>query len=448
MNKLLITVGIILAVIWACVTAISLGVSSHICDTLSRFTFGIFEGAIANMQNGFYYDVPNKHMPIVAFLFLFSIAFFLYFGVSLKLLNARNTRNAFIIIAFFSILFRLILLPSVPVHENDFYRYLWDGKVFKSGINPYKYAPGDLEHPVGGFTPAEEKELAGLQKLREQNPVYFDRIGHRWAPTIYPPSAQLVFYLSSLIKTDSVIMMKLVFVLFDILTFFLIARILALIGMNPVFSVIYGWSPLVVKEIANSAHYDSVPIFFMLLAIYLIIRSRLFAGAVTMAAAALAKFFPLFLVPVYARRLKVKNLFFFASVFILAYIPFFLWDSTGIKKVFEGLRIYSQMWSYNGSIFVVIESIALWITGNSEAALVTSKLLVTLAMVILIFYLATRRAPGELDIIHRAFIMLAVEPRGRPLVLLLGDPFFMLFSLPQLYNAFMVLDIQLFVFQP
>ena len=30
------------------------------------------------------------------------------------------------------------------IHENDIYRYVWDGKTSLHKINPFKYAPADL----------------------------------------------------------------------------------------------------------------------------------------------------------------------------------------------------------------------------------------------------------------------------------------------------------------
>jgi alpha-1,6-mannosyltransferase len=39
---------------------------------------------------------------------------------------------------------RLVMLPSLPMLEDDHYRYLWDGGVVWEGISPYAHAPGDI----------------------------------------------------------------------------------------------------------------------------------------------------------------------------------------------------------------------------------------------------------------------------------------------------------------
>jgi hypothetical protein len=75
------------------------------------------------------------------------------------------------------------------VLESDFYRYLWDGHVLAQGINPYLYAPHD---------PA----LDGVDTLYR---VY---IGWAQFRTIYPPVAQYLFALSSLVAPGSLLALK------------------------------------------------------------------------------------------------------------------------------------------------------------------------------------------------------------------------------------------------
>ena len=40
---------------------------------------------------------------------------------------------------------RLILFPTTPTLSDDVYRYLWDGRVVASGINPYQFPPNSPE---------------------------------------------------------------------------------------------------------------------------------------------------------------------------------------------------------------------------------------------------------------------------------------------------------------
>jgi hypothetical protein len=81
-------------------------------------------------------------------------------------------------VALLGLLMRLpaLALPQ-PVHSGDIYRYLWDGAVQQAGDNPYLGPPGA---PV----------YAAVAQTR---PTLYARINHRHLPTIYPPTAQLIF---------------------------------------------------------------------------------------------------------------------------------------------------------------------------------------------------------------------------------------------------------------
>jgi hypothetical protein len=422
-DRLLITVGVFQAAIWLVVSLISFGIPLEITKVLKKSTFGMLNGAIANMYYGFHYDVANKNMPTVIFLLLFSLAFVFYFGASVAAIRSKGIKKStFLIVIFFAILFRLILLPSTAIHENDFYRYLWDGKVLKSGLNPYKYTPDEIESLVG----KEDAEKTKLIELRDKNPLYFYRIGHRWVPTIYPPIAQIVFTLSSWIKEDSILVLKTIFVIFDLLVLGLIAKLLVHFKMNPALSMVYGWSPLVLKEIANSGHYDSIAIFFMLLSIYLIFRQRLFWGGVSLAFAGLAKFFPLLLAPLYGKRIKVRNLLVFAGLFLIFYIPFFLWDATGLTRVFTGLRIYFQNWSYNGSIFVLIRSLLNAFNVPVFEQNFLAKVIVGLTLVLVAIYLSKERPQADFLLLRRSFIILALLFLLSPV----ADPWYFCWVIP------------------
>lgn len=422
MNRLLFAVGIFLTLIWTAVALISFGLPEAVCNVIKTVTFEAFSNAIGNLHNGFRYDVPNKNMPTAVFLFLFSIAFFVYFAVVIRIGKTPANIKSFFIVIIFSILFRLILLPSVAIHESDFYRYLWDGKSFKSGINPFKYAPAE----VNSAKAETNQEIKRLKELRDKNPIYFERINHSGVPTIYPPLAQAVFTVSSIIKEDSIFVLKSIFVFFDILAVMLIGLLLTHFKMNPSLVLIYGWSPLVLKEIANSGHYDSMAIFLTLLSLYFIVKNKALAGTISLACASLLKFYPALLLPLYMRRIKLKHFAAFAIGIIGMYVPFLIWNHTGIQKVFAGLSIYSQKWAYNGSLFVIVQSVfeASHLKAGSEFFL--AKAITGLVFVILFLYWAFKRSDEPLGLLKRTLFVLAALFLLNPV----GEPWYFCWAIP------------------
>jgi len=230
MSKHLLIVGLITMLLWSFVTAMSLGLPESFCQFFDNLTFHLFSQEISHMANGFYYDVNNNDMPTVIFLVIFSIIFFLYFYILCVAQKKEGNHRSLWIVILFAILFRVILIPSESIHENDIYRYLWDGRSVTHGINPYKYAPADLFMYEEGitydyydsfnevvikahaFTKEDKRNLETLIKLRDKNVTFYERIGHWQVPTIYPPVAQGVFALSNFVKENSVFLLKFIFV--------------------------------------------------------------------------------------------------------------------------------------------------------------------------------------------------------------------------------------------
>ena len=80
------------------------------------------------------------------------------------------------VIVIAGIVFRLCLVFSIPALSDDIYRYVWDGRVQWAGINPYEFAP-------------VAEELAHVRDA-----LIFPKINHPELPTIYPPIAQIAFW--------------------------------------------------------------------------------------------------------------------------------------------------------------------------------------------------------------------------------------------------------------
>jgi len=87
------------------------------------------------------------------------------------------------------ILSRIILVPTVPILEDDFNRYLWDGAVTASGYNPYRYSPKEFIDS----TSSEEIGPERLYKLADESGEIIKLVNHPHIRTIYPPVAQGVF---------------------------------------------------------------------------------------------------------------------------------------------------------------------------------------------------------------------------------------------------------------
>ncbi len=220
---------------------------------------------MAWLSHAFVYGTGHADRPIVAYLSLYAAAFAVYGVAVWSVTRPRTTPTALLPIVVFGVLFRGILLYSEPIQEDDFYRYLWDGKVVASGLNPYRYSPQQVAD-------AGADETGSLQAYRAVADDGFarilSRVNHPHLPTVYPPSAQAAFGLAAMLAPGSLAALRVEFLLLDL------GIVAALVGLlrrlrRPVgWVVIYAWSPLVIKETANSTHYDVLPMLLVMLAVW------------------------------------------------------------------------------------------------------------------------------------------------------------------------------------
>ncbi|CAH0221672.1 glycosyltransferase 87 family protein [Roseomonas sp. CECT 9278] len=179
---------------------------------------------------------------------------------------------ALAVIATAAVAMRLVLLPVAPHLSTDAYRYVWDGRVQAAGINPYRHIPND---------PA-------LQALRDEE--IFPNINRAdYAPTIYPPAAQMLFQAVARVS-DSLLAMRIALVLCEVVIVAVLLSLLRRIGQPPVRVLAYAWHPLAVWEIAGSGHLDAAMVAVMMLGLWVaLVPGRRLLAAAVLAVAALVK---------------------------------------------------------------------------------------------------------------------------------------------------------------
>jgi alpha-1,6-mannosyltransferase len=218
--------------------------------------------------------------------------------------RARTSRSTLVLTLIFATLFRLSILFAPPYLSDDIYRYIWDGRVQAAGINPYRYIPADQ----------------ALKNLRDEE--IYPKINRRdSAQTIYPPVAEVVYFLTTRVS-ESVTWMKTTMVLFEALGIWAIAQLLASFGLPRQRILIYAWHPLTVWEVAGSGHLDAMIIGFLALALLARRRHAEIASGIALVSATLVKFFPGVLLPALYKRWNWKLPLVFAIGIVVAYLPY------------------------------------------------------------------------------------------------------------------------------
>jgi hypothetical protein len=354
---------------------------------------------------------------ILPFLGQFTIAVLAYWIACARI---GHDRIPLVLIWFFAILFRSVLLLTSPTLSDDIYRYMWDGHLLTQGINPYSY-------------PVDSPTLAGYSTAIRT------LVNHSWMASPYLPTAQGYFTLLTALFSQSVFAFQLGAVLLDLSTAWLVMDMLVRLKLPAAGVLIYLWHPLLIIEYAQNAHIDALMVFWVVLSFWFLVRGvsgsshpdRLATGSVlSLAAATLTKGLPLLLVPLFTRRWGLKRLFAF-GILIVVILAFFSMDAGwGLfgpldgRGVFGAIRIYLSNWNFNGSLYHWVE---VFVTGYQSPGAVPQQVadprsilfakLITNSILLLVisitgFWIWRNDRPGKHDAITRTrtLLRLALVP--------------------------------------
>lgn len=287
----------------------------------------------------------NIERGFTRFSIIWTAIFLLYLYCMITVFRMSDKSGAFFWVAAIAIVLRLPMLPHLPLLSDDIYRYVWDGLVTSHGINPFAFSP-DSAHVAHLVT---DWHLL----------INFPEV-----PTVYPPAAQALFWLTYEIS-PTITASKVLWTAFDCGNIFLIAVILKQNNMPRAYSVVYALCPLAIVESSHSGHLDYSAVFFLLLAIYLYNKNRDISGHLAITASILIKFFPLVLLPaIFLRTRKRWWMLLIPAIITLSYLPLL---SAG-NNLWFSIANYGANWKFNAFLFQIIDSAA----GNPLTARVIS----------------------------------------------------------------------------
>jgi len=290
-------------------------------------------------------EIPLENQPVILLVSILVLSGALYLLTIRKTLNISLGKNYLLWIVAAGIAMRVLMMASTPILEDDYFRYLWDGGVTASGINPYTYSPEDIIEESG--VPTE------LTRLGEDAGRVLSGINNPEVRTIYPPVAQAVFALSYILDPFSLLTWKTILLVFDLITLALLFFALRANRLPYSYLIIYWWNPLLVKEIFNSAHLDVLVFPFVLGALLLAAGNRHVRSVLSIALGIGIKLWPAFLLPLILRPLLSKPKKLTAAVILILvllgglFAPVYL---SGLDQS-TGFVAYGERWQNNDSAF-------------------------------------------------------------------------------------------------
>src|SRR5579863_2146416 len=228
--------------------------------------------------------------------------------------------------------FQFLRLP--PGLDDDIHRYVWDGRVQRLGYNPYMVVPDDPA--VKWMHTAETRNL--------NNPE---------VPSPYPAGAQLFFRAVTSIH-ESTFALKAAFVICDFAIVFVLLDVLRRTGQGGHWVLAYAWHPLLAIEVAGSGHVDIVGVLLLLVSAASLLRRWRAVAAMSFGLAIAVKFLPIVLVPLYWKRVRIRDAALAAIIVGLLYVPFL----THSRIPMGSFGSYVQRFRFNDPIFATLERVA------------------------------------------------------------------------------------------
>jgi len=231
-------------------------------------------------------------------------------------------------------LWHVAFLAMPTGSDDDVRRYVWDGRLQRLGYNPYIVVPGDPA--VATLHTAETRTM-----------------NHPGNPTLYPPGAELFFRAVTAIY-ESVFAMRIAFVICEVIVVLVLLDVLRGSGRGAHWLLAYAWNPLLAAEVAGSGHVDIVGVLLLLVSFAALLRRWRAAAAIAFALAVSVKFLPIVLLPLYWRRIRIRDAVLAAFVFVLLYLPFLNHGRIPLGS----LGTYVQSFRFNDPVFGVFERVA------------------------------------------------------------------------------------------
>jgi len=335
-------------------------------------------------------EIAGSSIKVERYIGYFGVAFVVY-AATIFLATRGTSVPPLTYILVFAVLFRVIGVSVAPQFEDDYFRYIWDGFVLSGFDNPYQYPPS---------------HYFADENLPEEYQNALNGVNYPDLPTIYAPTLQFSFLIAHWIWPAQVMGLQLVYSIVDVLLILLLAQMTDRRSL-----MLYAWNPLVIKEIAFTAHPDVAGVMLLIAAIFFV-KNRPLLSVVSLALSVCAKPFAWIIAPFILLRLRKTYVFLFVILVLMIYLPFWLSGATD----FTALSAFGKLWEYNAAVYHMLSQIL----PAANARLLCGAIFVVMYLVYIRHYRASGQTSIRGDILLGGLLVLS------PVI----NPWYLLWILP------------------
>ena len=292
---------------------------------------------------------------IISYTVTFILSSLLYLFICWKIFKTEIPSQHIYFLIALAFLLRFSFLNTAPIGSDDIYRYMWDGKIQASGINPYQYPPNDEN--LNSFHTTLLPKALNFQEMK----------------TIYFPLSEWLFYIGYKLSGESVWGYKLLLFIFELFTLAGIFLLLNKLKIDPKYSLLYALCPLPIFQFAVDAHLDGFGLPLLLFSLFFYMGNKKNLSAVLLGLSLSIKPIGLILIPIFF--LNEKNITDRVKIVVIPLIAFFAQFIFYIftTNPFEALFIFTKNWYFNGFVFNFLNAV---FSNNQTSRLICGILLV------------------------------------------------------------------------